>query len=120
MAEYPFTEEGLRDALKALGRRRQKVRRTLRKHRCLGDPDSCNSCPVAMYLMQIFGTDDVVVEDRATLTLDRFVDEGNGRYYEATDRISVAVPPPVFDFMNSFDALQYPDLILVHPKEPPV
>lgn len=121
MAEYPFTEAGLRAALARLGRRRQKVRRTLRKHRCLGDPDSCNSCPVAVYLGRVMDCDDVVVDGpHVTLTRDRLADdEGYGNFYETTDRISMLLPWPVVFFIEEFDARRYPDLIKTHPKEPP-
>lgn len=115
---YPFTDEGLRDALAKLGRRRQKVRRTLVKHGCQGDPDQCNSCPVAVYVGRLFGTDSVVVEDSVIVTRDLFVDEGYGRYYEATQEIRVDTPDAVLGFIESMDGRQYPELIKVHPKEP--
>lgn len=120
---YPFTDEGLRDALAKLGRRRQKVRRTLVKHGCQGDPDQCNSCPVAVYLSRLFGTDDVTVESGwACLTRELLVDEdlGYGRYYLTIEHARAPLPPAVVLFTRSFDCLRYPELIKVHPKEPPV
>jgi hypothetical protein len=119
VAEYPFTDAGLRDALARLGRRRQKVRRTLVKHGCQGDPDQCNSCPVAVYVERVFGADvAVTVEDFVTVTRDLFVDEGHGRYYEATQQIRAEAPDAVLDFIESMDGRQYPELIKMHPKEP--
>ena len=118
---YPFTDEGLRDALAKLGRRRQKVRRTLVKHGCQGDPDQCNSCPVAVYVGRLFGPDaEVLVDEWVTVTRDLFIDEGQGRYYEATQEIRAEAPDAVLGFIESMDARQYPELIKVHPKEPPV
>lgn len=121
MAEYPFTDKGLRDALARLGRRRQKVRRTLVKHGCLGDPDSCCSCPVAVWLLQVFPDADVIVEDGISgiiVTRDLVIDEGHGRYYEATQQIHTDIPDAVLGFIDSFDGRQYPELIKTHPKEP--
>lgn len=122
MPEYPFSDAGLREALRRLGRRRQKVRRTLRKHGCLGDPDSCNSCPVAVYLTRVFGYEDVIVDGpQATLTRDVVVDpEGYGDFYADVETIRRWLPKPVTDFIAAFDGLQYPELIKTHPKEPPV
>lgn len=118
---YPFTDEGLREALRRLGRRRQKVRRTLRKLGCTGDPDSCNSCPVAVYLTRALGYDDVIVDGPyATATRDVLADpEGYGDFYADVETIRVLLPKPITDFIDSFDGRQYPDLIKVHPKEPP-
>lgn len=120
MPEYPFSDEGLRAALAGFGRRRQKVARTMRKHCIKGDPDSCISCPIAVRLAELFGTEDVVVENTVTVTRDMFEgDDTVGRYYAWTEVISCDTPDAVIDFMASFDARQYPDLIKTHPKEPP-
>lgn len=119
--EYPFTDGGLRAALLRLGRRTQKVARTLRKHQCLGDPDQCNSCPVAVWLGRIFGTDDVVVEGgMAVVTRDVLIEEDPGSYYVETQVIRAALPRAVHRFTTSFDLLEYPDLIKRHPKEPAI
>lgn len=121
MTEYPFSDEGLRAALARLGRRRQKVRRTLRKHACLGDPDSCNSCPVAVYLTKVFGYGDVIVDGpQAIVSRDVVTDpEGFGNYYADVETIRRWLPKPVTDFIDSFDSRQYPELIRSHPEEPP-
>lgn len=119
LTAYPFTDEGLRAAVARLGRRPHKIHRTLRKHGCLGDPNSCNSCPVVVWLQRALGTDDVVVDEAITVTRDLLVDEGHGRYYEATEVVSIDTPAVVAAFMKSMDGLQYPDLIKQHPKEPP-
>lgn len=121
MADYPFTNEGLQAAIARLGRRRQKVRRTLRKLGCVGDPDSCSSCPVAIYLIRTFGTEDVVVDGpHAVVTREVLLDhEGFGDFYEDVEVLQIQLPEPVMDFIASFDSRQYPDLIKEHPKEPP-
>ena len=122
MAEqtYPFTEEGVTEALVALGLDPEDVAEVLLEMGVRGIPGSDCNCPIAHYLED-------VIQDCGSVGV--FLDDALGRETEAHARLE-AIPGSVAEddsvlhvdltaavivFIRRFDASKYPDLI---EKEP--
>jgi hypothetical protein len=96
--QYPATNEGLREALKALGTTREQVASTLDRLGIRGRRGDCRTCPVALYLTDVTGG-------------HVLVDVLDVRLGSPADHVLVMLPTPVRDFIDRFDQDYYPGLV---------
>jgi hypothetical protein len=114
---YPFAEDGIEQALTALGTTPNAVATNLSAMGFRGCRDQESNCPVANYLL-------ASVSDMASVSV--FVEElpdgysssagGHAECFDLTpDRqqplFVIELPRPVVDFVLTFDRGDYPDLI---------
>lgn len=117
MSDYPLTDAGLLEALRALGRNGNQVHDTLLTGGHRGERDNECRCPIAAYLMHVFGIDEVYVcpdrhDAKVTVVVTIFTDEGFGIGYPNTVLLTVQAPWPVAHFAYVFDQWrQYDDLV---------
>lgn len=110
-AEYPFTDEGLRQALRALGGFRDEVASVLRRVGVKGIPGNACGCPVAVYVQRLLG-DGTAIVDATTVTVTRYLlVEEFGSVWTDHERIEADLPAPVATFVRAFDLRTIPDLI---------
>lgn len=102
---YPFTDEGLHDALIALGRTKRTVALTLMRGGWRGKRNDCAKCPVANYVAAMFGHDSIldVGPDSVTVTRDIWVDQGYGMGYSDPQCIVAHLPGAVREWIREFD-----------------
>lgn len=105
LISYPFSEQGLRDALVALGTTPEAVAKNLLAMGFKGEVDNCEQCPVARYLARSI---------EATLGVD--VDLFSARLYsppvdDEDDFLRADLPSPVKGFIELFDQYRYVDLL---------
>lgn len=110
MSEYPFTDEGLRRALKALGGFREHIADTLRRLDIKGTPCLAGRCAIAVYVERLFGGDVTVGSTTVGVTRTVPVIEF-GSCWTDYQHIVVDLPLPVAAFVRAYDLEQYPDLI---------
>lgn len=91
--KYPLTEDGIRDALAALGPTADRVAETLRLFGIKGQRETCNSCPVAEYLHRVVEGVSFVEVRRMTVRVLRDVGV----------LVAVDTPTPVHRFVDAFD-----------------
>jgi hypothetical protein len=107
---YPFTEAGLTQALRALGKSENEVAANLSALGFRGNPGSECACPVANYLLAAVEevSDAGVYLDAEDAHADVWT-----RSTAETARVSATteLPLPVIRFVNLFDRREYPDLI---------
>lgn len=115
LISYPFTEEGLRNALVALGTTPNSVATNLSAMGFRGEVKEPLCCPVANYLrMSLKGATAACIGK----------DERDGLFAEAEDsqdstRVDMpAIPRPVAEFVLQFDDRRFPDLIEEDPHGP--
>lgn len=111
LIRYPFTEQGLYEALTALGTTPQAVATNLGAMGFSGELNEPRSCPVANYLRtSLEGAQDACVGK----------DDHDGLYAEVEREASdcadstvdmPVIPPPVAQFVVQFDDKRFPDLI---------
>jgi hypothetical protein len=101
LISYPFTEEGLRDALAALGTSGDVVARNLSAMGFKGCRSKSSNCPVANYLLS-------ALPDARSVE----VEFGWAWARDASERVKLDVdwPQPVEDFIEMFDAGLLPEL----------
>lgn len=108
LISYPFTEEGLRGALQALGTTADAVARNLDAmgyKGCVGDE---NECPVANYLLDCLeGAGRVWVMEGLVHASRSYIEHG----MDVEQRLKVDMPDPVEVFVERFDAQRFPGLI---------
>lgn len=110
MAEYPFTDEGLRQALRALGGYRDHVAATLRRMGIKGTPCVAGQCAIAVYVERLFGG--YVTVGPADVGVTRTISAVEfGEMWTEYERIEANLPAPVASFVRAYDLAQYPDLI---------
>lgn len=113
LISYPFTEQGLRDALKALGTTPEAVHTNLIGMGFKGYLDECRNCPVANYTTAVItsavATDVLLDDDDSAPFVRAYASLPWGQeeelFVEAEGTAAVA------DFIRVFDAGLYPDLI---------
>ena len=97
---YPFTEEGLRSALEALGTTANAVARNLEAMGFKGCREGESNCPVANYLLASFpGVREVVVSVGSAFL-----------YRDGQEHVEAPWPFAVDAFVELFDAGRFPDL----------
>lgn len=111
MAEYPFTDDGLRAALKALGGFRDEVAASLHRLGIKGTPGDPCDCPIAVYAERSLGdgwaqVDITSVKVRRNLTVAEFGETWTDRQYVEAD-----LPAPVATFVRAYDLRTIPYLI---------
>jgi hypothetical protein len=107
VADYPFTEDGVLAALRALGSTVADVRQNLGALGIKGRTDDEGHCVVANYLKAAVGAEGASVWDvDCTLTRDYIVDGEVG-----IEDVIVDTPDHVGAFVIRFDAEDYPELI---------
>lgn len=105
MAEYPFNERGLRAAIVDLGSTESQIALTLMRGGWRGKRNDCQTCPIAQYLMAIYGRDSFVDVGPNTVSVTRevWVDEGYGMGYSEQRCVLVTLPLAVQRFLRNFD-----------------
>jgi hypothetical protein len=107
VADYPFTEDGVLSALRALGPTSAEVRQNLAALGIKAPVQVEHSCPIALYLQKAVGGAQVSVWD-VDITLTRQVIE-DGQVF--TEDVVVDTPDHIGAFVIRFDAEDYPELI---------
>jgi hypothetical protein len=103
---YPFTDEGLSAALKALGRTDRGVAHTLEAMGIKGCLSDENDCPVAHYILAVVaGAEGASVEIDMCKAVLRDPDS------YADVHVFADTPVAVSAFMLTFDLKGHPDLI---------
>jgi hypothetical protein len=112
---YPHTEQGLKDALKALGRSPESVAANLLAMGIEGDREECGSCPVAKYVVASVEAVRLVdangIKVRIGSREDAF-ELGYGEILHEDNTIEVTTPGPVSMFIEMFDNRRFPELDL--------
>lgn len=104
--EYPFTDEGLRAALEALGGTGEVVAETLRRLGKRGNRRECADCPVARYLWDLWpDVTSVSVGEHDDIRVERVVVVADSLGYSERvgERITAPEPPGVAQFIERFD-----------------
>lgn len=112
MTTYPFTEEGVAQALQALGATPNMVAEYLSREALAGKPKDDCGCPVALYLQ-------AVIEEHPRAGI--YHDDHWFACVWSRDRtnnveMEVDLPAAVRDFVLAFDRSEYPDLIEEEPR----
>lgn len=105
---YPFTEDGVRAAMQALGALPNAVAETLSRAALAGKPGDDCGCPVALYLQAVIQEHPragIYYDDRRWFACLWMRDLG------AASELNVNLPDAVRDFVLAFDQGEYPDLI---------
>jgi hypothetical protein len=104
---YPFTDEGLTEAVDALGDEADLIADALRALGIRGDRALCDTCPVAAYVQHLYPEATVHV-DRSYIRvgLRTTVVEG-GQVVQDEAQAEIETPWPVVDFIAAFDAGYY-------------
>jgi hypothetical protein len=93
---YPLTDEGLWEALKALGDTPEEIAAALRRLGIKGQQHNCADCPGARYLLAIWPDLDLVEFDVPIVQIRR-----------QPERATVNPPEAVRSFVALFDNRQY-------------
>lgn len=105
---YAFSDDGLRQALVALGDSPEAVGRTLQAMGLRGRRHLCRVCPVAKYLLLVIeGADDIGVHDYKAFAFRTVVEYTD----VASEVASTELPVVVQAFVEDFDDGRFPDLI---------
>jgi hypothetical protein len=97
----PYTEDGLRDALHALGAHATTVAETLTTHGHRGQRGCASRCPIARYLAHEFP--DVVGVDVDTDIATLWLSGDPDGHHLGDCRVTVDMPLPVAVFVRRFD-----------------
>jgi hypothetical protein len=116
-AAYPLTEEGLADALAALGDTPGTVAETLTDGGYRGVRDDCNECPTALYLLDVIVGITAVDVDRVTVTATSDTPAAARISENWQVRVLAVVPIPVREFIAAFDDGNFPDLDIAPPED---
>jgi hypothetical protein len=109
LISYPFTEEGLRDALEALGTTAENVGRNLLAMDFKGVREDPCRCPVARYLAA--AVPDAKYMDVYRESVVAYVDaEAYGQRDPDDALFAVRTPGAVNDFIGQFDGFCHADL----------
>lgn len=108
---YPFSDEGLAQALAWLGASEDAIAARLTAGGWRGPKDDCEHCPVANFLLATFAADRVEV-NQLGVSVEREVRIFTDSDLDVQQQTIVAeTPNAVADFIGDFDSGNYPDLI---------
>lgn len=106
---YPLTEDGVREALRALGDGSEDVAGRLEQLGIKGFRDDDCSCPVANYLRKTFPDIETVWVLRDNVFIEAYQTDEFG--FGLPVKFDTSNPDPVSAFVGDFDAGIYPELI---------